>query len=156
MECPFCHKPTTAVTNSRPSRGNSQIWRRRKCLKCQEIFTTHEMIDLSHILVIKKSGSAERFSRMKLYSGMFYATQPSKIPAREIYVDSLTRTVEKEILSLKKKRVSSEEIAEIVLTFLRKKHTPTFLRFLTNCKDITNEVQLKRELGRYITETVSS
>jgi transcriptional repressor NrdR len=150
MECPFCHKPVTAVTNSRPSRGNAQIWRRRRCLSCKEIFTTHELIDLSHILVIKKSGNTERFSRMKLYSGIFYASQPSKIPSRELFIDSITRAIEKDILSEKKKKVTSDEVASIVLAHLRKKHTPTFLRFLTNCKDITNEAQLKRELGKYI------
>lgn len=150
MECPYCHQAVTHVTNSRSSKGNSQIWRRRRCLNCNEIFTTHELIDLSHILVIKKSGHAEMFSRMKLYSGIFYASQGSEIPKREISIDAITQGIEREILSLRKKKVSSQEVADITLSHLNHKHTPTFLRFLTFCKDIENEKQLKRELGKYM------
>jgi len=150
MECPYCHKPLTVVTNSRSTRGNSQIWRRRECLNCQEIFTTHEMIDLSHLLVVKKSGKTERFNRMKLYSGIFYSSNASQIENREILVDKITREVEKEILTLKQKKLESSQIADIVLKVLRKRHTPTFLRFLTYCKDITNEVQMRKELNKYV------
>jgi transcriptional repressor NrdR len=90
-----------------------QVWRRRTCLRCKEIFTTHEIIDLSHILVVKKSGKAEVFSRMKLYSGIYYASLASKIPQREIFIDAITRDIEKDILSLQKKKVKSEEIAHL-------------------------------------------
>lgn len=150
MECPYCHKPATKVTNSRVSKGNAQIWRRRKCLNCKELFTTHEFIDLSHIVVMKKSGNAEMFSRMKLYSGIFYASGASKIPNRELFIDSITRAVEKDILALRKKKITSEEIADVVLMQLKKKHVSTFLRFLTNCKDISSESHMKRELAKYI------
>ena len=151
MQCPYCHKANVIVTNSRASKGKSQIWRRRKCLSCREVFTTHEIIDLSHVVVTKKSGIAEMFSRMKLYSGIFYASQASKIPKREVFIDSITRGIEKDILSLKKKKVTSEELTVIVLVNLKKKHIPTFLRFLTNCRDISTEKHMKRELSRYLT-----
>jgi len=147
MECPFCHKEQTIVKNSRSTRGNSQIWRRRFCLNCREIFTTHEIIDLSHLVVIKKSGKKERFSRMKLYSGIYHSSNASKIPQRELFVDTITREVEKEILFLKKKEIKSSEIASIVLKTLRQRHTATFLRFLTYCKNINSELQLRKELN---------
>ena len=150
MECPYCHADNLKVTNSRSSKGNSQIWRRRKCLSCKEIFTTHEIIDLSHIVVTKKSGTSEMFSRIKLYSGIFYASQSSKIIKREMVIDGITRAIEKEILSLKKKKMTSDELTQIVLTTLKKKHIPTFIRFLTSCKDIESESQLKRALSEYI------
>ncbi|MDO8551238.1 MAG: ATP cone domain-containing protein [bacterium] len=150
MECPYCHKPYTIVKNSRSTRGNAQIWRRRFCLNCEQTFTTHEVIDLSHLLVIKKSGKTEMFSRMKLYSGIFHASTASRVIHREEVIDKITREIEKEILSLRKKRITSLEIADVVLKVLRRRNTPTFLRFLTYCKDIVNEEQLKRELGRYM------
>lgn len=150
MECPYCHEIQLIVTNSRSSKGKSQIWRRRKCLACKEIFTTHEIIDLSHVVVVKKTGVAEMFSRMKLYSGIFYASQASKIAKREMAIDSITRAIERDILSLKKKKITSEELTDIVLFNLKKKHIPTFLRFLTYCKDISNESQIKRELAKYL------
>ena len=44
----------------------------------------------------------------------------------------------------------SMEIADVVLKKLRKSQPATFLRFLAYCKDITNETQMKRELGKYV------
>lgn len=155
MNCPYCKKQLTEVINSRPTKHNTQVWRRRKCQNCREIFTTHETIDLSHIHVLKKSGKSEVFSRMKLYSGIFYASQASKIPSRELFIDAITREVEEEILSLKKKRIIGNEIADIVLKILKKKHTPTFLRFLTYCKDIKNEKQMRREISKYVLDKES-
>lgn len=150
MECPYCHKPLTAVTNSRSTHGKSAIWRRRKCLNCRQIFTTHEFIDLSHIVVIKKSGKREIFSWIKLYSGIYGASIGFKAHQREKMVYAITRSVEKDILDLKKKSISSEEIANFVLTKLRTAHTATFLRFLAYNKDIKSEAQMKRELAKYI------
>jgi len=152
MECPYCHKQQTFVTNSRPSKGNAQIWRRRRCQYCGEIFTTHEIIDLSHLVVVKKSGEKERFSRVKLYSGIYGATIGSKLPNREFVVDKITREVEKRILSLKKKCISSQEISDIVLVSLKKLSPTTFLRYLAYNKNPKSESQVLREVLKYIKE----
>ncbi len=152
MNCLYCRKPLTAVVNSRSTKDSSQIWRRRKCLNCKEVFTTHEVIDLSQLVVIKKSGKAEKYSRMKLYSGILKASQSSKVTKRELFLDKVTDEIEKEILLLKQKRVESSIIAEIVLRILRKRHTPTFLRFITYCRDISTDNQMKRELSKYLTD----
>ena len=150
MECPYCHRQQTFVTNSRPSKGNAQIWRRRKCQNCGEIFTSHEIIDLSHLTVIKKSGEKERFSRVKLYSGIYGATIGFKLPNREFIVDKITREIERNILFLKKKLIPSNEIANLVLENLKKTSPPIFLRFLSYNKDIKSEAQILKEVQKYI------
>ncbi len=43
MKCPKCGGDTT-VFNTRP-RPNNTVWRRRKCLDCDERTTTREMED---------------------------------------------------------------------------------------------------------------
>lgn len=149
MNCPFCRKALTEVVNSRATKSNTQIWRRRRCINCEEVFTTHELVDLSHIVVIKKSGNKQAYNRSKLYSGIFYASQASKIKNREIFVDGATSLVESRLLYLKKKEISSEEIADLVLSILKQKHIAVFLRFLTYCKDIKSEAQLDKELARF-------
>ena len=65
-------------------------------------------------------------------------------------VEKITREVEREIMFLKKKRITSDEIADIVLAKLQKAQTATFLRFLAYTKDIANETQMKRELKKYV------
>lgn len=150
MECPYCHKENNEVINSRPTKKNTQTWRRRKCLSCGEIFTTQEIVDLSHLVVIKKSGKPEVFRSIKLFAGIYGATIGSKTPNREIVVEKITHEVEREIMFLKKKRISSGEIADIVLKKLKNAQTATFMRFLAYTKDIDSEAQMKRELKKYI------
>lgn len=150
MECPYCRSSQTRVSNSRPTRGLAQIWRRRHCFSCGSSFTTHEVVDLSHLVVVKKSGKSEMFSRVKLYSGIYGATIGSRTPNRENVVEKLTREVEREILYTRKKKITSSEIADIVLSKLRRGHTATFLRFLAYCRDITTEASLRREFAKYL------
>lgn len=149
MECPYCRREVTIVLNSRPTRQNSQIWRRRQCLNCKAIYTTHERVDLSNLIVIKKSGKTEMFSQGKLYAGIYRSTI-SQTKNRGKLVDKVTQEVEREILFLKTKRVFSEQIGNIVIRILKKHNTGAFLRFLAYCQDITNEIQLKRELARFL------
>jgi transcriptional repressor NrdR len=150
MECPYCHKQVTFITNSRPTKNNAQVWRRRKCSNCAEVFTTHEIIDLSHLIVIKKSGVAERFSQAKLYSGIYGATIGAKLPNREFIVDKITREVGSQILFLKKKRISSQEISDIVLKKLKTESPVTFLRYLAYNKNPKSEGQILKEVLKYI------
>jgi transcriptional repressor NrdR len=42
MVCIYCGNETQ-VANSRPQKQLNQVWRRRKCLQCQAIFSTHEV-----------------------------------------------------------------------------------------------------------------
>jgi len=148
MYCPFCNSPNTKVTNSRLTRGNAQVWRRRRCLQCQEAFTSHEIVDLSHLIVIKKSGKPQKFSRMKLYAGIYGATIGSKTSNREEVVDKITRVIEQKLLALKKKQIRSDEISEIALRTLRDMHPRTFLRMLAY--NISSESEMIREFNRYI------
>lgn len=149
MRCPYCHSSQISTINSRPTKGDTQTWRRKICAGCNEMFTTHEIIDLSHLIVIKKSGKKEKFSHAKLFSGIYGASIGYKGPNREETVDRITSEVEKKILFLKKKKLTSEEITDVVLRELKERQIGTFMRFLAYNKNIQNESQLKRELTRY-------
>jgi len=151
MKCPHCGSYQIFVINSRPTKGETQIWRRRQCETCGKRFTTHEIIDLSHLIVIKKSGHRERFSRIKLYSGILWATLGTKIPNREKVVDKITFDIEKEILGLKKKVIASEEVGSIVLKHLHRTNAALFLRFLSYHKDIQTKKELEKALKKYLT-----
>lgn len=150
MKCPYCSKEVTLVTNSRPTKHSSQIWRRRKCWHCHKLFTTHEIVDLPQLIVIKKSGKHEVFSHVKLFSGIYGATIGYKVENREKLVEKITDEVVKSILKFNKKIITSSQIADIVLAKLRPKHFPVFLKFLAYCKNITSEFQMKKELEKYL------
>lgn len=147
MKCPFCRADTTDVFNSRPTKFGNQIWRRRRCLECKESFTTYEQADLGFLKVIKKTGKKQRYSRAKLYSGIYGAFL--SIPSKENTVDAVTDTVEAKLLDTKKREVTTGEIAQVVLTTLKHFNTAAFMRYLAYQADISNPAQLKRELSKY-------
>jgi transcriptional repressor NrdR len=147
MKCPYCRADTTDVFNSRPTKFGTQIWRRRRCLECHESFTTYEAADLGFMKVIKKTGAKERYSRAKLFSGIYGAFLD--IRSKQNAVDAVTDTVEAKILDTKTTVMSTEEIAQIVLQTLKHYNTAAFVRYLANQTDLANEAQLRQELKKY-------
>ena len=152
MKCPYCHSSQVYVTNSRPTKNESQVWRRKHCQNCKETFTTYERIDLSHLVIVKKSDKNEKFSHAKLFSGIYGASIGYKGNDREKMVDRITSEIERQILFLKKKELTSEEIADITLKKLKEKQIGTFMRFLAYCKDISTEKQLRHQLRKYLSK----
>ena len=147
MKCPFCRNEATEVYNSRPTSHGGRIWRRRRCLACHEAFTTYEFTDLGFLKVVKKDGAKQRYSRAKLYSGIYGAYL--SIPQKEITVDAVTDTVEAALLDTKLRVIPTADIAAVVLTELKKGYMPAFLRFLAYHVRPSNETELNQALRRY-------
>lgn len=133
MICPFCNSDQTFVSNSRSTGQNTQIWRRRKCLKCLSVFTTHEKIDLSSIIVIKSDNRHQKFSKNKLYSSIYNAVIGEKKidrgTASEI-TNKIMEKVELKIILLKTKTITTKQIKKIVLEILKKDYPSSYLRYL--------------------------
>jgi transcriptional repressor NrdR len=133
MDCPFCGSSQVMVINSRPNSAKTKIWRRRKCMECKNSFTTYEKINLSYLVVIKKSGKKQMYDRAKLYASIYHSCLDKKGIDRGSVSDFSEKTtdlVEKKIFSLKKKQIETVEILKIVLKVLRQKSLDTFLRYL--------------------------
>ena len=63
MVCVQCGSETKVV-NSRHQKRANQVWRRRKCMNCQAIFSTTEAADYeASCTVLAKNGSHSPFSR---------------------------------------------------------------------------------------------
>lgn len=155
MKCPFCGSSQIMVTNSRPTMGDSETWRRRKCLTCDDTFTTYEKISLSHLIVIKKSGRKQKYNRAKLYSGIYHSSVDKKDCDRgdmSKFARETTNRVEQEILNLKKKEIRSTEITEIVLDILMKKTPDIFLRFLAY-REGDNKKKMKQLIRKHLFST---
>lgn len=152
MICPFCNSTQTFIVNSRITSDGFKTWRRRLCQSCGNRFTTHEQIDMSHLLVIKKSGKKERFSRIKLYSGILWASHGVKMLDREKTIEKITTAVEHQIFALKQKAVTTDQIGTIVLHHLWQTQAALFLRFLSYRTGLTTNRQFLAELKKYPTK----
>ena len=97
--------------------------------------------------VQKRQGQLERYSRAKIYTGIYGAYL--RVPAKENLVDKLTEQVEAQLLKMHKSIVSSQKIADIILPILRSANTAAFVRYLARQRHITNEDQLLAELNSF-------
>ena len=72
MKCPQCSHIDTRITDSRLSRDDMIVRRRRICENCNYRFTTAETREVLDVMVVKKSGIKERYSSDKLLKAVFF------------------------------------------------------------------------------------
>lgn len=124
MHCPFCQNPDTKVIDTRISDDGYSIRRRRVCPKCNKRFTT---VETSMLLITKRSGGAEPFSRDKVISGVRKACQGR--PVKEEDLKLLGQKVEEDLRSRGLAEVTSGEVGKAILKPLRDLDVVAYLRF---------------------------
>ncbi len=70
MRCPKCGATKSSVVDSRQAEEGNTIRRRRECDECQHRFTTYERVEERTLVVVKKDGTREQFSRDKIFNGI--------------------------------------------------------------------------------------
>ena len=75
----FVEETDNKVIDSRLSKDGNVIRRRRECIICSRRFTTYEHIEEIPVMIIKKDGRREVFSREKVRSGIQKACQKRDI-----------------------------------------------------------------------------
>ena len=107
MLCPKCKFEDSKVVDSRPLNSDSSIRRRRECLSCKFRFTTYEYIQISPIMVIKKSGGREEYSRKKIEKSLHLAF--NKRPISEEIIQNTINEIEDQInVSLSSRPITCE------------------------------------------------
>ena len=108
MFCINCFYPSTSVTNSRPSKKEPSIWRRRFCTNCKQTFTTHERPSLANREIHLPDGAKEPFNIGKLTLSISKAFSHSQKDA-EYNSFWLARTVEN-LLVTQREIINPEDI----------------------------------------------
>ena len=71
MKCTNCYSNDSKVVESRDVAEGEAIRRRRECLKCSSRFTTYERLERPDLVVVKRNGTRQLFSREKLLNFIF-------------------------------------------------------------------------------------
>ncbi len=124
MYCPYCRHADSRVIDSRTAEDGAAIRRRRSCQKCGRRFTTQEIVIL---MVGKRSGATEPFSRDKIVRGVRRACQGR--PVTEDQLAILAQQVEDTIRSSGSAEVPSHEVGLAILGPLRDLDEVAYLRF---------------------------
>jgi transcriptional repressor NrdR len=103
MRCPKCGCQDDKVIDSRSSREGATIRRRRECIGCGYRYTTYEIIERPRLLVLKRDGRTEEFSRDKLVASIEKACQKRPVTQETIaalverIVDDLSNQFDREV-----------------------------------------------------------
>ena len=143
MQCPTCKNNGSKVIDSRPSDDGKSIRRRRECEQCGTRFTTFERTEQSAILVVKKNGNREEFSREKLLRGIRRACEKRPIPAE--VQESVVSQVERQIRDDGKSEVDSTEIGKYVMDQLAHIDDVAYIRFASVYREF-------KEIGVFMEE----
>jgi transcriptional repressor NrdR len=127
MRCPSCQNNNSRVIDSRPVDEGRSIRRRRECEQCSYRFTTFEKVEETPLVVVKKEGTREEFSREKLLRGLLRACEKRPVSLKEL--EELTASIEKDLRNQGSSEVQSEDIGEMVMDKLAKIDEVAYVRF---------------------------
>ena len=147
MHCPRCKSEETSVVDSRLSEDGRAVRRRRECDKCEHRFTTFERQELCTLIVIKRDGTREPYSRQKLERGIWIAC--TKRPVSQDKIDSMLGKLE-EKWGANKQEVSSSTIGQDVMKALRKLDEIAYIRFASVHRQFKDVDELKEEVGKLL------
>ena len=150
MKCPFCGDFDNKVIDSRVSKDGSVIRRRRECIDCSRRFTTYEHIEEIPIMIIKKDGRREIFSREKVRKGMQRACQKLDISMNVIedFIDEL----ERDLRETGEKEIPSPEVGEKVMQKLHELNDIAYVRFASVYREFKDVNDFVSELKSLLSE----
>ena len=150
MKCPICDYSETKVIDSRVVSDGLSIRRRRECLKCGFRFSTYEEMEILDLIVVKRDGHKELYSRDKLISGLRKATE--KRPVNDDQFKRLVNLIERDIQAKRQSEIESRDIGRIVMRQLKKVDKVAYIRFASVYSDF--ELQdLSEELNKLLKPT---
>lgn len=135
------------MIDSRSSREGSTIRRRRECLGCAHRFTTYEEIEQKALVVVKRDGRREPFSKEKLLGGVTRACEKRPV-SQEQLLEAADRVAE-QISDEYDSEVPFLVIGEKVMEQLRDLDPVAYIRYASVYRrfdEATDFVQVVKKL----------
>ena len=150
MKCPYCDFDTSKVVDSRPIEEGNSIRRRRECENCKRRFTTYEKIEQVNVMVVKKDGAREFFDREKILKGIIRSCEKRPISIKQM--ENIVTDIEKEIVNMMQREISSEEIGNLVMDRLKDIDEVSYVRFASVYRQFKDVNSFLDELKNIIEE----
>ena len=142
MRCPYCECANTKVVDSRES--GTSIRRRRECALCGRRFTTYERAQMKSMMVVKRDGRREEFSRDKLWASLTKAC--AKRPLAVGSIDRIIDDIEANLSERGKAEFDSQIIGEMVMSRLSDLDQVAYIRFASVYLDFSDVESFKTEI----------
>lgn len=148
MRCPFCSSRDTRVIDKRDADDVAMTRRRRECQQCNARFTTYERAEMSTLMIVKKDGRRQPFSRDKLKASIQTACTK-----RPISAETIERMVDQIESALRKRdglEVQSSVVGDHVIDRLRALDQVAYIRFASVYRAFADISSFEDELRRLI------
>ena len=149
MRCPKCGGNKSSVVDSRQAEDGNTIRRRRECEECQHRFTTYERVEERTLVVVKKDGTREQFSRDKIFNGIIRSAQKRPVSSDEI--EEIVNGIEQKVRSQSDNEINSEYIGSLVMDELAELDEITYVRFASvyrSFKDVGELESLLKQITK--------
>ena len=143
MKCPYCVSADFKTLETRDSPDNTTR-RRKECVACGKRFTTYEYVETVELMVRKRDGKLERFDVNKVIRGLQKACE--KRPVTMDQINELASHVRQDLMSKGKEEVTSQEIGDLVMKYLRELDHIAYIRFASVYKKFEELEDFKRLL----------
>jgi len=143
MKCPYCSSADSKTLETRDSPDNTTR-RRKECIACGKRFTTYEYVETVELMVRKKDGKLERFDVNKIIRGLQKACE--KRPVTMDQINELAGLVRQSIMLKGKDEITSKEIGDLVMKYLRKLDRIAYIRFASVYKKFEEPEDFRRLL----------
>jgi transcriptional repressor NrdR len=150
MKCPFCHETDNRVIDSRLSKDNNMIRRRRECNRCSRRFTTYERVEEMMPLVVKKDGRRENYDRTKIINGLKRACE--KRPVSIDTIESIADRIERTLQEGGEKEIPASVIGEALMRELHDIDQVAYVRFASVYRSFKDIGEFMAELEDLIKE----
>jgi transcriptional repressor NrdR len=143
MKCPSCQNNGTRVVDSRPADEGRSIRRRRECEVCGFRYTTFEKVEELPLIVVKKEGLREEFSREKILRGLIKACEKRPVPLETL--EKLSLDIEKDLRNQGVSEVESVKVGEMVMDRLAQVDEVAYVRFASVYRQFKDINVFKKE-----------
>jgi transcriptional repressor NrdR len=126
MKCPYCGSENLKTLETRDSPDNT-VRRRKECETCGKRFTSYEYVETVELMVKKKDGRLERFDLNKILRGLQKACEKRPVTMEQIH--ELAERVRQDLMTLGKEEVTSQEVGDLVMKYLKKLDRISYVRF---------------------------
>lgn len=144
MHCPYCGTKNSEVVETRESSDLDSIRRRRSCMDCSKRFTTYERVENVALVVIKRDGKREQFSREKLERGLLKACEKTTIPTD--IIENMVSEITRELRAQDSLEVESKMIGDLVAKKLKKLDKVAYIRFASVFKRFVDIEDFEKEV----------
>ena len=144
MKCPSCSADDDKVLESRAVRGGAAIRRRRTCLQCGRRFTTYEEILREGLMVAKRDGRLEEFSRAKLENGVLRSCL--KRPVSRQKIDDVVDGIIEALEARYENEIPARAIGDAVMEELLKLDEVAYIRYASIYRHFDTVDQFVREV----------